>query len=83
MFRSALLATALAVAGCASQYSPDTYSAKAVQQAAKVDQAVIIGVRQVDISADTTLGAATGGAAGGLVGSQVGDARRSARSAGP
>jgi outer membrane lipoprotein SlyB len=52
---------------------PDTYAEKAVQQANKVDQGVVIGVRQVDISAATTLGTATGAAAGGLVGSQLGD----------
>jgi outer membrane lipoprotein SlyB len=67
------LGAALAIAGCGPNYSPDTYAEKAVQQANKVDQGVVAGVRQVDISAATTLGTATGAAAGGLVGSQLGD----------
>ena len=62
-----LLATA-----CGQSYSPDIYSSSAVQQANKVDQGLIVGIRGVAISADPTLGTATGGAAGGIAGSQVG-----------
>lgn len=66
-----ILATALC--GCGPNYSPDTYSSNAVQQANKVDQGVIVGVRRVDISAQTGVGAATGAAAGGIAGSQASD----------
>lgn len=68
-----LLAVGLAgVAGCAPNYSPNTYAAGAVQQANKVETAVVVGFRQVAISANGTVGAVTGGAAGGVLGSQSG-----------
>ena len=60
------LGAALAIAGCGANYSPDTYAEKAVQQANKVDQGVVVGVRKVDISANSALGTATGAAAGGM-----------------
>lgn len=60
-----------ALLGCAPDYSPNTYSGNAVQQANKVEPAVVIGFRQVKISANGTIGALTGGAAGGVLGSQV------------
>ena len=71
---SGLCAVILAglAAGCAPSYSPTTYSANAVQQANKVERAVVIGFRQVQISATGTVGAVTGGAAGGVLGSQSG-----------
>jgi outer membrane lipoprotein SlyB len=75
------LGAVAALVGCGPNYSPDTYSSAAVQQAIKVDQGIVIGVRQVDISAKTTLGTATGAAAGGLGGSQIGDRVASAFSA--
>jgi outer membrane lipoprotein SlyB len=73
-------ASALPVAGalcailsaCGPGYSPDTYASNAAQQAARVDQGVVVGVRAVKISADATIGTTTGAAAGGIVGSQVG-----------
>jgi outer membrane lipoprotein SlyB len=61
----------LAVAGCSEGYSPNTYAANAAQQEATVQRGVIIGVRQVLISANGTVGAAAGGAGGGVVGAQV------------
>lgn len=61
----------LVLAGCGPKYSPDTYAGSAVQQAAKVEQGVVVGVRSVSISAQGTTGAITGGAAGGVVGSQL------------
>jgi len=67
---SALLA--LSLAGCAPNFSPDTYASNAAQIANKVDQGVVVGVRAISISADATLGTATGGAAGGIAGSQIG-----------
>lgn len=60
------------VAGCSPSYSPDTYASNAAQQANKVDQGIIVGVRDVSVSAATTVGAVTGAAAGGIAGSQVG-----------
>lgn len=60
------------LAACGPAYSPDTYSSNAVQQANKVDQGVIVGVRAIAISADSTLATATGGGVGGIAGSQVG-----------
>jgi outer membrane lipoprotein SlyB len=57
--------------GCGPDYSPNTYSTAAAQQAAKVDRGVVAGFREVAISADGTVGAVTGGAAGGLIGSQA------------
>lgn len=71
--RSGLWAAVLiALAGCSPDYSPNTYSANAVQQANKVETAVVIGYREVAISANGTVGAVTGGAAGGILGAQAG-----------
>jgi outer membrane lipoprotein SlyB len=61
----------LALAGCSEGYSPNTYASNAAQEEANVLRGVIIGVRQVMISADGTIGAAAGGAAGGVAGAQV------------
>ncbi|MDR3534102.1 MAG: hypothetical protein P4L90_26505 [Rhodopila sp.] len=63
---------AAGVSGCGPSYSPDTYASNAAQQANKVEQGVIVGVRTVAVSASGTIGAVTGGAAGGIAGSQVG-----------
>lgn len=59
------------LAGCKPGYSPNTYASTAAQEEAAVQRGVIIGVRQVTISASGAIGAATGGAAGGVAGSQV------------
>lgn len=67
-----LAAPLLAVlAACSPSYSPDTYSGAAVQQASKVEQGVIVGVRQVSVQASGTTGAVAGAAAGGIAGSQA------------
>ncbi len=66
---------------CAPNFSPNTYSSSAVQKASKVDSGVVIGVRKVAISVDSTLAATTGAAAGGIGGSQVADGAVSALSA--
>lgn len=68
-----LAALLVAVAGCGPDYSPNTYSTAAVQQANKVDQGVVAGYREVAIRADGTVGAVTGGAAGGVLGAQTPD----------
>jgi outer membrane lipoprotein SlyB len=75
---AALLFGVLAVAGCAPNYSPDTYASAAAQQANKVDQGIIVGVRAIQISADTTLATTTGAAAGAVAGSTVGGGTGSA-----
>lgn len=76
MLRSVSLCLFIAAAGglaaCSSDYSPNTYSSSAVQQANKVEPAVVVGFRQVAISANGTVGAVSGGAAGGILGAQVG-----------
>lgn len=60
------------LAGCSSDYSPNTYHSTAVQQASKVESGVIVGFREVKISASGTVGAVSGGAAGGILGAQAG-----------
>jgi outer membrane lipoprotein SlyB len=61
------------LSGCGPSYSPDTYASNAVQQANKVEQGVIVGVRDVGVSAAGTVGTVAGAAAGGIAGSQVAD----------
>jgi len=61
----------LTLAGCSGGYSPNTYASSAAQEEAAVQRGLIIGVRQVLISANGTIGAAAGGALGGVAGSQV------------
>jgi outer membrane lipoprotein SlyB len=71
--RFLVLALVLAgVSGCGPNYSPDTYASNAAQQANKVEQGVIVGVRDVAVTAAGTVGTVTGAAAGGIAGSQVG-----------
>jgi outer membrane lipoprotein SlyB len=65
------LVTAMALAGCSPDYSPNTYNGSAVQQANKVDTGIVIGYREVRISDDGSVGAVTGGAAGGILGAQA------------
>ncbi|MFH5926347.1 hypothetical protein [Roseomonas xinghualingensis] len=65
---SRFLIPLLLLAGCGSDYSADTYATRAVQQVNQVQQGVIIGAREVAISADGATGAAVGAAAGGIVG---------------
>jgi outer membrane lipoprotein SlyB len=62
---------ALLLAGCSPDYSPNTYSSNAVQQANKVDKGVIIGMRPVEVAAGGAVGTATGAAAGGALGAQT------------
>lgn len=68
---SLALAALLSLAACGPSYAPNTYSPNAMQQAAKVEQAVVVGVRPVRVSASGTVGAATGAAAGAAVGATV------------
>ena len=69
-----IFATVLMLAGlfgCGPNYSPDTYASNAAQQANKVEQGVVVGVRTVAVSAAGTVGTVTGAAAGGIAGSQA------------
>lgn len=67
-----ILATSFALlAGCTPDYSPNTYTSNAVQQANKVARGIVIGFREVKISDDGTVGAVTGGAAGGILATQA------------
>jgi outer membrane lipoprotein SlyB len=75
-FAAALMMSGLA--GCGPSYSPDTYAANAVQQANPVQQGIIVGVRNVGVSAAGTVGTVTGAAAGGIAGSQAAPAPLSA-----
>ena len=63
---------AAALAGCSPTYAPDTYSTRAVQQVNKVEPGIVVGFRQVLITASGTVGAVTGGAAGGVLGARAG-----------
>ena len=69
--RCLLLLVPIALAGCGPNYSPDTYASTAVQQAAKVERGVVVGVRRVAVSPQGASGAVAGAAAGAAVGSQV------------
>jgi outer membrane lipoprotein SlyB len=72
IFRFPLVVLVLAgVSGCGPTYSPDTYASNAAQQANKVEQGVVVGVRTVAVSASGTVGTVTGAAAGGIAGSQA------------
>jgi outer membrane lipoprotein SlyB len=70
--RATLAGLVLVLAGCAPDYSPNTYGTNAVQQANKVEQGTVIGVRQVEVVSQGATGAVAGGAAGGIIGSQTG-----------
>lgn len=60
------------MSACGPSYSPDTYASNAAQQANKVEQGVVVGVRSVAVSAAGTVGTLAGAAVGGIAGSQVG-----------
>jgi outer membrane lipoprotein SlyB len=66
-----LLPAAALLAACGDRFSPDVYATRAVQQADKVEQGIIVGVREVRVSAEGSTGAATGAAAGGVLGAQA------------
>ncbi|MBK1662118.1 hypothetical protein CKO45_28430, partial [Paracraurococcus ruber] len=69
--RRPILLLPLLLLACGDRYSPDTYATRAVQQANKVEQGVVVGVRAVQITAEGTTGAAAGAAAGGVIGAQT------------
>jgi outer membrane lipoprotein SlyB len=61
------------LAGCAGDYSPNTYASNAVQLANRVESGIVVGYREVAISAKGNIGAVSGGAAGGILGAQYAD----------
>ena len=71
--RAPILALSLLVplAACGPSSSPNAYSTGAMQQAAKVEPAVVVGVRRVRVTASGTVGTATGAAAGAALGAVV------------
>ncbi len=71
MINPVLCGALLVVCGCTPSYSPDTYASGAVQQASRVEQGVIAGLRRVVVSAQGTAGAAIGAAAGGVAAAQA------------
>ncbi|MCX7383474.1 MAG: hypothetical protein NT133_19125 [Alphaproteobacteria bacterium] len=71
MPRFAPLLIATLLVACASDYSPNTYNTAAVQQANKVERGIIVGLRDVVVSARGAAGAVTGAAVGGVAGSQA------------
>lgn len=81
MRRIVVFVALLGIAGCHPDYSANSYSSNAVQQANKVDQGVVVGRRSVGVLAAGATGAVTGAAAGGIAGSQVGSGVTSAFSA--
>ena len=62
---------AVVLASCGPSYSPNTYSSTAVQQAAKVDQGVVVGARKVQVTASGVVGGTAGAAAGTALGASV------------
>ncbi len=62
-----------AIAACSPSYSPNTYSTGAVQQVNKVETGVVIGFRQVRISASGTVGAVIGSMIGTTLDHAAGD----------
>jgi outer membrane lipoprotein SlyB len=73
-----ILVCALLLAGCANDYSGDTYDGRAVGEISRADTGTIISIRKIKIKpeGDTPgLGALVGGTAGALAGSAFGGGR--------
>jgi len=62
----------LALAGCASNISPQTYSVGSVGQVNRTISATVISVREVNVAGTTGVGGAAGTATGAVLGSSVG-----------
>jgi outer membrane lipoprotein SlyB len=67
-----LAASSLALAGCASNISPQTYSVGSVGQVNRTISATVISVREVSVAGTTGVGGAAGSATGAVLGSSVG-----------
>ena len=58
----------LLLAGCTPSLAPDIYATRAVQQANRVEQGVVVQARRVRVEADGTTGAAAGAGIGAAAG---------------
>ena len=65
-------ASVLALAGCASSISPQTYSVGSVGQVNRTISATVISVREVNVAGTTGVGGTAGSATGAVLGSSVG-----------
>lgn len=65
-------AAIIALAGCASNISPRTYSVGSVGQVNRTVSATVISVREVDVAGTTGVGGSAGTATGAVVGSAAG-----------
>jgi len=65
-------ATILALAGCASNISPQTYSVGSVGQVNRTISGTVISVREVNVAGTTGVGGAAGTASGAVLGSSAG-----------
>jgi outer membrane lipoprotein SlyB len=72
----ASIAILAALAGCASNVSPTSYSVGAVGQVNRTIAAVVISARPVQIDGTTGVGGATGAALGATAGSGIGGSDR-------
>jgi len=70
-------AAIIALVGCASNISPQTYSVGSVGQVNRTVSATVISVREVDVAGTTGVGGVAGTTTGAVLGSSVGgnDAR--------
>lgn len=67
-----LTVAVLALTGCASNISPQTYSVGSVGQVNRTVAGVVVSAREVDVAGTTGVGGGAGTAAGVVVGSAVG-----------
>jgi outer membrane lipoprotein SlyB len=65
-------AAIIALVGCASNISPQTYSVGSVGQVNRTVSATVISVREVNVAGTTGLGGGAGSAAGAVAGSNMG-----------
>lgn len=72
----ALLLSAVLLVGCASNISPNSYSAGSVGQVNRTVAGTVISVRAVSVDSDGGGGALVGGTAGAVAGSSVGGGTR-------
>jgi len=69
---TALGAVIIALVGCKSNISPNTYSVGSVGQVNRTVSAVVISVREIDVSGTAGVGGGAGTAAGAVAGSNMG-----------
>src|ERR1017187_4822272 len=65
-------AAIIALAGCAQNISPQTYSVGSVGQVNRAISATVISVREVNVAGTTGVGGGAGTAAGAVIGSGAG-----------